>query len=75
MVTVPGAIAVTSPVPLIVAIAGLPLPQVPPAMGLVNKAKVPVHIADGPLMGAVDGAVLTITVWVTVAVPQLPVTV
>ena len=70
----PGVTAVTTPVPLTVAVALLLL-QVPPGDGSVNRLKVPLHIVDGPVTGPAEGTGLTVTGAVVVAVPQLPLTV
>ena len=59
MVVLPAATALTMPVAVIVALAGVELVHVPPATVLANDVVVPVQAADAPVM--VAGAVLTVT--------------
>lgn len=71
---VPGAIAVTTPVPEpIVATAALPLVHVPPVVAQVRVVVFPLHTLSVPAIGAIYR--FTVTVLVACAVPQMFVTV
>lgn len=75
IVTEPTATPVTTPVLLIVAIEGLLLLQVPPVTALINVLDEPGHTVVEPVMVPADGVVITVTVAVVPALPQLLVTV
>ena len=61
MIAVPGVIPVTMPVPgPIVALAGLLLLQVPPAVMSVNVIVCPVQATEEPVTGAANGGVTAI---------------
>jgi hypothetical protein len=59
IVSAPLATADTSPVPVIVAIAGLLLPHAPPGVGSLNAAVEPTHRWSDPLMAAGNGLTVT----------------
>ena len=61
-VTVPAAIPVTTPVPLIVAVPGALLAHVPPAEASVNDVVRPTHTVSVPVMDAGSGFTVTIPV-------------
>lgn len=68
--------AVTAPVALfMVAMAGLLLAHVPPLVVSVRVLPVPLHMVKEPVIVPALGGLLTVTVAVAVAVPQLLVTV
>lgn len=77
MITVvPVAIPVTTPVAgFIVATDVLLLLQLPPLTASVNVITEPVHTVAGPAMVPADGAGLIVIACVSIAVPQLFVTV
>ena len=70
MVAVPGAIPVTKPEPLTVAIPGAPLLHEPPETGAVSKAEEDLQTAGGPVMVPKAGSAPTVTVLVADVAPQ-----
>ena len=68
MVTLPKATPVTTPPLLTVAIAVLPLLQVPPGVASANVVVEPIHTDEAPVIAATTGAAFTEITLVTVVV-------